>query len=55
MGIHEVHICTKNQTLTMRHEAHDRAMFAEGALAAADFLTGKAPGLYTMQELLEAK
>ena len=55
VGIHEVHICTKNQTLTMRHEAHDRAMFAEGALEAADFLTGKAPGLYTMQELLEAK
>ena len=55
VGIHEVHISTGNQTLTLRHEAHDRAMFAEGAVEAAAFLNGKAPGLYTMKDLLEAK
>ena len=55
VGIHEVHICTGNQTLTLRHEAHDRGMFAEGAVEAAQFVLGKAPGLYTMKELLEAK
>ena len=55
VGIHEVHICTPTQTLTLRHEAHDRAMFADGAVAAAEFVLGKAPGLYTMEDMLEAQ
>ena len=52
VGIHEVHICTSNQTLTLRHEAHNRGMFAEGAVEAAKFLEGKGPGLYDMEALL---
>ena len=52
VGIHEVHICTPNQTLTLRHEAHNRGMFAEGAVEAARFLEGKGPGLYDMEALL---
>ncbi len=52
-GIHEVHICTPAQTLTLRHEAHDRGMFADGAIDAARFIAEKAPGLYTMAALLE--
>lgn len=54
VGIHEVHICTSSQTLTLRHEARDRGMFADGAVEAARFVAGKAPGLYTMKALLEA-
>ncbi len=53
VGIHEVHISTASQTLTLRHETHDRGMFADGAVNAARFLAGKAPGLYTMNDLLE--
>ena len=53
VGIHEVHICTPAQTLTLRHEAADRAMFADGAVDAAKFLCGKAPGLYNMNNILE--
>ncbi len=52
VGIHEVHICTGNQTLTLRHEAGSRAMLAEGAVDAARFMVGKAPGMYTMEELI---
>ena len=52
VGIHEIHICTPNQTLTLRHEAHNRAMFAEGAVKAAKFLVGKGPGLYDLEALL---
>lgn len=52
VGIHEIHICTPNQTLTLRHEAHNRGMFAEGAVEAAKFLEGKGPGLYDMEALL---
>ena len=51
-GEHEVLIGTNNQTISLKHETHDRALFAEGALAAAAFLQGKGPGLYDMQSLL---
>ncbi len=53
VGIHEVHICTPSQTLTLRHEAHNRAMFADGAVAAAEFVAGKYPGLYDMNDFLK--
>ncbi len=55
VGVHEVHICTANQTLTLRHEAGTRAMLADGAVEAARFISGKKPGLYTMTDLLEEK
>ena len=53
VGIHEVHICTASQRLTLKHEACDRGMFADGAKAAAEFVCGKAAGLYNMENLLE--
>ena len=52
VGEHEVMIGTPNQTITLKHEAHSRALFAEGALAAAAFLMDKEPGLYDMNNLL---
>ena len=55
VGIHEVHICMPSQTLTLRHEAADRGMFADGAVDAARYLCGKAPGLYDMKGILETK
>lgn len=55
VGIHEVHICTGNQVLTLRHEALSREMLAEGAVDAARFILGKAPGLYGMEDLLGGK
>ena len=53
VGIHEVHICTESQRLTLKHEASDRGMFADGAKAAAEFILGKPAGLYNMESLLE--
>ena len=52
VGEHEVIFATDNQTITLKHQAHDRALFAEGALAAADFLQGQPAGLYHMEDLL---
>ena len=52
VGIHEVHIHTPNQSLTLKHESGSRAMLAEGAVAAARFLSGKGRGLYNMEHLL---
>ena len=55
VGEHEVMIGTPNQTITLKHEAHDRALFAEGALAAAEFLCkGRSAGLYNMTDLVKA-
>lgn len=54
VGIHEIHICTDTQTLTLRHEAHDRALFAEGALSAAQWVVTMEPGLYDMQSILSS-
>ena len=53
VGEHEVIVGTPNQTITLKHEAHDRALFAEGALAAAEFLCGKPAGLYNMTDLVK--
>ena len=52
VGEHEVIFATDSQTITLKHQAHDRALFAEGALTAAGFLVGKPAGLYHMDDLL---
>ena len=52
VGEHEVLIGTDNETITLKHEAHSRALFADGALAAARFLVGRTPGLYSMTDLV---
>lgn len=52
VGVHEVHICTPTQSLTLRHDAITRAMLADGAVAAARFMEGKPKGLYNMESLL---
>ena len=52
VGIHEVHIHTGTQCLTLKHEAVTRAMLAEGAVEAAKFMVGKGKGLYNMENML---
>ena len=53
VGIHEVHICTGTQTLTLKHESGSRAMLADGAVDAARFMVGKPTGFYNMENILE--
>lgn len=53
VGEHEVIVGTDSQTITLKHQAHSRALFAEGALAAAAFLTEQKAGLYNMQSMIE--
>ena len=52
VGIHEIHICTGTQTLTLKHEATTRAMLADGAVDAARFMEGKGIGFYNMESIL---
>jgi len=53
VGVHEVHICTDSQCITLRHEARDRGMFADGGVAAARYVANKPAGLYSMKGMLE--
>ena len=53
VGVHEIHICTPTQSLTLRHDAITRGMLADGAVDAARFMEGKSAGLYNMENILE--
>ena len=52
VGMHEVLIGTPSQTITLKHEALSRALFAEGAVAAAGYLVDREAGLYDMKSLV---
>ncbi len=51
-GMHEVIIATDYQTLSLKHNAESRAVFAEGAISAARFIKGRCAGLYNMYSLV---
>ncbi len=52
VGEHEVIVATPSQTITLKHEAHSRSLFAEGAISAAEFLVNMPSGLYDMKSLV---
>ena len=53
VGIHEVCVCTDNERITLKHEAFDRALFADGAVKAAEYIIGKSAGTYSMKEMMK--
>ena len=55
IGEHEVTFSSGKEIITLNHEASDRALYSEGALTAAKWLTSKKPGLYSMRDLLNFK
>ena len=55
IGEHEVTFSSGKEIITLNHEAFDRALYSEGALAAARWLTKKKPGLYSMRDLMNFK
>ncbi len=52
IGQHEVRFSSGKEIVTLNHESFDRALYSEGALAAAKWLMKKKPGLYSMRNLL---
>ena len=52
-GDHAVHFLADNERLTLSHMAENRGIFARGAVRAAHWLLGRAPGRYTMPEVLD--
>ena len=53
VGIHEVYITTDAEQIVLKHTAYDRALFAHGALKAAEYLCGKSAGIYTMKDIFK--
>ena len=51
-GEHQVMFLGPMERVTISHSAENRAVFAEGALRAAAYLLGKAPGVYSMDDLV---
>lgn len=55
-GIHELTVTTANEEITLKHDAKDRALFAEGAIWAAEQLIKNqnlTNGLYTFGQLFD--
>lgn len=52
VGEHSVMFAAEGEVLTLTHSAINRDLFAGGALAAAKWAAGRAPGLYDMQDVL---
>lgn len=55
VGVHEVHVCSPSQSITLRHEVSTRNMLAEGGVEAARFMVGKSKGMYNMENLLSGR
>ena len=53
IGEHEVKFSSGKEIITLNHEAFDRALYSDGALAASKWLMKKKPGLYSMRDLLD--
>ena len=55
IGEHEVRFSSGKEVIKLNHESFDRALYSEGALAAAKWLMTKRPGLYSMRDHLNFK
>jgi 4-hydroxy-tetrahydrodipicolinate reductase len=51
-GDHEVTMASTTEKLTFAHSVTTRQVFVDGALAAAAWVIGKAPGRYSIQDVL---
>jgi len=53
VGDHAVLFAGNFECIEVSHRAYDRAVFANGALKAARWVAGKAPGIYSMSDVLD--
>ncbi len=52
VGEHTLYFAGPGERIEITHRAHDRMTFAYGALRAAAWLAGRAPGCYSMADVL---
>jgi 4-hydroxy-tetrahydrodipicolinate reductase len=53
VGDHTVLFAGPGERIELKHVAHSRSTFAQGAVEAAKWLSGKPSGLYSMQDMLD--
>ena len=53
VGTHEIIFSNGLETITLRHDAKNRALFAKGALSAARWLIEQSAGFYDMKDFLK--
>lgn len=53
VGDHTVIFAGENERIEVTHRAHSRDVLARGALRACEFIVGKSPKLYNMQDVLK--
>ena len=51
-GEHEIMFAGDNEVISIGHKALSRDAFAEGAVFVASWVVDKAPGLYSMRDVL---
>lgn len=54
VGEHEVVFLGPDEVITLKHSAQSKTVFAAGALRAAAYLYGKAPGMYDMNDIVSS-
>lgn len=54
VGDHEIMFLCRDEEVDIGHKAYSREVFAQGAVAAAQFLAGKKNGVYNMQDLVQS-
>jgi 4-hydroxy-tetrahydrodipicolinate reductase len=55
-GIHNLHLQTNNESIYLKHEAHSRKLFAEGAIWTAEYLLKNPqikPGIYPFSSIFD--
>ncbi len=52
VGTHEIIFSNGLETITLKHDAKNRALFAKGALSAARWLVKQSKGFYNMRDLI---
>lgn len=55
-GIHNLHIKTVGESIYLKHEAHDRSVFADGAIWTANFILENTliePGVYPFSDIFD--
>lgn len=55
VGEHDVLFAGVSETVTLSHQATDRAVFAEGAVKAAKYIATKKNGLFNMSDMINGK
>lgn len=52
VGEHTVYFIGDGERIELTHKASDRKIFAQGAIRAAQWAVGQAPGIYNMEDVL---